>query len=93
MKIDAGLVRGVNADPRRRAVVVGLIHFALEAGCQVIAEGIETLAERRTVTDLGVTLGQGFLLGMPVDAEAAIAIQLDDLEASPTPGPVLRLVV
>ena len=70
VKIDAGLVHGVDADPSRRAVVVGLIHFAAEAGCQVIAEGIETQAERATVTELGVTLGQGYLLAIPAPAEA-----------------------
>jgi EAL domain-containing protein (putative c-di-GMP-specific phosphodiesterase class I) len=68
VKIDAGLVRGVDADPSRRAVVVGLIHFAAEAGCQVIAEGIETAAERATVAELGVTLGQGYLLARPAPA-------------------------
>jgi EAL domain-containing protein (putative c-di-GMP-specific phosphodiesterase class I)/CHASE3 domain sensor protein len=69
VKIDASLVRGVDADPSRRAVVVGLIHFAAEAGCEVIAEGIETEAERATVAELGVTLGQGYLLGRPAAAE------------------------
>lgn len=70
VKIDAGLVRGVDADPRRRAVVVGLIHYAAEAGCLVIAEGIETDAERQTVIELGVHLGQGFLLARPAVAES-----------------------
>ncbi len=65
VKIDIGLVRGVDADPSRRAVVVGLIHFAAETGCELIAEGIETPAERATVSELGVTLGQGYLLARP----------------------------
>jgi len=69
VKIDICLVRGVDADPSRRAVVVGLVHFAAEAGCSVIAEGIETQAERATVTELGVTLGQGYLLAKPAPAE------------------------
>jgi EAL domain-containing protein (putative c-di-GMP-specific phosphodiesterase class I) len=69
VKIDVSLVRGVDADPSRRAVVVGLIHFAAEAGCEVLAEGVETEAERATVAELGVTLGQGYLLGRPAVAE------------------------
>jgi EAL domain-containing protein (putative c-di-GMP-specific phosphodiesterase class I) len=68
VKVDVSLVRGVDADPSRRAVVVGLIHFAAEAGCQVIAEGIETEAERATVAELGVTFGQGYLLARPAPA-------------------------
>lgn len=65
VKVDAGLVRGVNADVARQAVVVGLLHFASTAGCQVIAEGVETDAEYATLKSLGVTLGQGYLFGRP----------------------------
>ena len=68
VKIDIGLVRGVDADPSRRAVVAGLVHFAAQAGCQVLAEGIETQAELATVIELGVTLGQGYVLAKPADA-------------------------
>ena len=69
VKIDASLVRGVDTDLSRQAVVAGILHFATAAQCQVIAEGIETDAELATVTELGVTLGQGYLLGRPAPAE------------------------
>lgn len=69
VKIDIGLVRGVDADPSRRAVVAALIHFAAESGCQAIAEGIETEAELATLEDLGVTLGQGYLLARPAPVD------------------------
>lgn len=75
VKIDIGLVRGVDTDPSRRAVVVGLVHFAAEAGCQVLAEGIETEEERLTVAELGVTLGQGYLLARPAPAAAWHLVQ------------------
>jgi EAL domain-containing protein (putative c-di-GMP-specific phosphodiesterase class I) len=68
VKIDASLIRGVDTDLSRAALVVGLVHFAAAAGCQVIAEGIETEAEGATVAGLGVLLGQGFLLGRPAEA-------------------------
>lgn len=70
VKIDASLVRGVDQDLSRAALVVGLVHFAAAAGSQVIAEGIETDAEKATVASLGVTLGQGYLLGRPAAVEA-----------------------
>jgi EAL domain-containing protein (putative c-di-GMP-specific phosphodiesterase class I) len=73
VKIDIGLVRGVDADPGRRAVVAALIHFAAESGCQVIAEGIETEAELATLEDLDVTLGQGYLLARPAPVDEWIA--------------------
>jgi EAL domain-containing protein (putative c-di-GMP-specific phosphodiesterase class I) len=65
VKIDAGLVRGVDSDVSRQAVVAGILHFASTAGCEVIAEGIETDAELATLAELGVSLGQGYLLGRP----------------------------
>lgn len=70
VKIDASLIRGVDTDVRRQALVVGLVHFAAAAGCVVIAEGIETEAELKTVAELGIRLGQGFLLARPAAAEA-----------------------
>jgi EAL domain-containing protein (putative c-di-GMP-specific phosphodiesterase class I) len=69
LKIDAGLVRGVHQDVGRQAVVAGLVHFAASAGCQVIAEGIETDAELAMVRSLGVKLGQGYLLARPAPVE------------------------
>jgi PAS domain S-box-containing protein len=69
LKIDIGLVRGVHEDLGRQAVVAGLVHFAAASGCQVIAEGIETDAELATVRNLGVTLGQGYLLARPAGVE------------------------
>ena len=69
VKVDASLIRGVDSDLSRAALVVGLVHFAAAAGCLVVAEGIETEAEKSAVADLGVTLGQGYLLGRPAAAE------------------------
>jgi len=69
VKIDAGLIRGVNADVSRQALVAGLVHFAAVAGAVVIAEGVETEAERATVHALGVTLAQGFLLARPAPVD------------------------
>ena len=91
VKIDICLVRGVDADPSRRAVVVGLVHFAAEAGCSVIAEGIETQAERATVTELGVTLGQGYLLARPAPAATwHVATQQGDAPLRSLPHVVRR---
>jgi PAS domain S-box-containing protein len=70
VKLDAGLVRGVDDDVSRQAVVAGILHFATAAGCLVIAEGIETQHELATLTDLGVPLGQGYLLARPAPVEA-----------------------
>jgi EAL domain-containing protein (putative c-di-GMP-specific phosphodiesterase class I) len=68
VKIDAGLVRGVDTDVGRQAVVAGILHFAAAVSCQVIAEGVENETELAIVMKLGVTFGQGSYLGRPAPA-------------------------
>jgi PAS domain S-box-containing protein len=65
VKLDRGLVTGINADPIRQALVAGMLHFATSIGLEIIAEGVETEAERLTLQELGVALGQGFLFARP----------------------------
>lgn len=72
VKVDAGLIRDLDTDLARQAVVVGLVHFAAKAGCEVIAEGIETEAERATAYALGVTQGQGYLIARPAPVAAFV---------------------
>jgi len=47
-----------------------MAHFAVSTGCTLIAEGIETAAERDAVRRLGVKAGQGYLLGRPAPVAA-----------------------
>jgi EAL domain-containing protein (putative c-di-GMP-specific phosphodiesterase class I) len=68
LKIDIGFVRGVDMDLTRQALIAGLRHFALATNCLLIAEGVETEAQRNTLRTLGLHLGQGFLLGRPAEA-------------------------
>lgn len=65
IKLDRTLIAGIDGDPVRRGLVAGLAHFAASAGAALIAEGIETEAERAALSALGVDLGQGYLLGKP----------------------------
>jgi PAS domain S-box-containing protein len=65
VKLDISLVRRVNAHLGRQAMVVGMRHFSLTVGCRLIAEGVETVEEARTLTALGVEFGQGYLFGHP----------------------------
>ena len=70
VKLDIAMVRGIDADPARQALVAGMEYFATRTNATLIAEGIETAHERRTLAQLGVTLGQGYLLGKPAEAGA-----------------------
>jgi EAL domain-containing protein (putative c-di-GMP-specific phosphodiesterase class I) len=65
VKLDIEWVRGIDRDPVRRSLVSGLAYFAQATGSELIAEGIESEEERVALMELGVTLGQGFLLGRP----------------------------
>jgi EAL domain-containing protein (putative c-di-GMP-specific phosphodiesterase class I) len=69
VKLDVALVRGVDADPVRRALIAGMVSFARDAGCVLLAEGIETDSELAALRALGVSLGQGYLLGRPMRIE------------------------
>jgi EAL domain-containing protein (putative c-di-GMP-specific phosphodiesterase class I) len=65
VKLDIEWVHGIARDPVRRALVSGLVYFASETGCELIAEGIETDEELAALRDLGIQLGQGFFLARP----------------------------
>jgi PAS domain S-box-containing protein len=71
VKLDISLVRGVNVDLGRQALVVAMRYFARTAGCRLVAEGVETEDEARSLTQLGVEFGQGFWFGSPEPAPAA----------------------
>jgi EAL domain-containing protein (putative c-di-GMP-specific phosphodiesterase class I) len=65
LKLDISLVRGVHSDLTRQAMIAGLVRFAEQTQCAVIAEGIEQRADLDILRDLGVAYGQGYLLGRP----------------------------
>jgi EAL domain-containing protein (putative c-di-GMP-specific phosphodiesterase class I)/DNA-binding response OmpR family regulator len=79
VKLDIGLVRSIETDTARQALIAGMAYFAVKTGCVLVAEGIETPAERGALRALAVQLGQGYLLGRPSSAEdnaAAAPIRL-----------------
>lgn len=69
VKLDMSIVRGIERSPGQSAMARALVRFAEDTGAAVMAEGVETEAERAHLLDLGVGYGQGFLLGRPVPAE------------------------
>lgn len=77
IKLDMSLTRGVDEDPARRALASALIFFTRETGASIVAEGIETPTELSTLKILGVNRGQGYLLGRPIDLDAASRLVAD----------------
>lgn len=73
IKIDREIVRGIG-DKRgdaKQALVEAFVSFGRRIGAELVAEGIETRRELIMLRSLGVTYGQGFLLGRPAPEPAA----------------------
>lgn len=65
VKLDMGLVRGVDRQPLRRKLIRSIAELCRGLGILVLAEGVETEAEREALTEAGCDLLQGFLFGRP----------------------------
>jgi EAL domain-containing protein (putative c-di-GMP-specific phosphodiesterase class I) len=65
VKYDMSLVRGVDSSPTRRKVISSMTALFAEMEMQVVAEGVETPAERDALIALGVDLLQGYLFAKP----------------------------
>lgn len=62
-----GLIRGIDADPARQALIAGMGYFALKRKVRLIAERIETAEKLAALRALAVPYGQAYLLGRDQD--------------------------
>ncbi len=65
IKLDRTLVTEVDTDPMKRALASAIVTFTSQAKVGLVAEGVETEGELRTLTELGVPFGQGYFLARP----------------------------
>lgn len=65
LKVDRSLIQGLHLDIAKRALLGALGSLEKELGAQVVAEGIETVEELQALRELGIPLGQGYLLARP----------------------------
>lgn len=65
IKLDRSLIAGIHDNTGQRALGAAMVKFAKQTGATIVAEGIETHTELDAVTTLGMTAGQGYLLGRP----------------------------
>jgi diguanylate cyclase (GGDEF)-like protein len=76
IKLDRSLIEGVHSDSAKSALVEFFVMFARRVGAGVCTEGIETLDELRTLINLGVSYGQGYLLGRPSEPWCEVSPEL-----------------
>ncbi|QPG05497.1 EAL domain-containing protein [Salinimonas marina] len=69
IKLDLSLASNIHLDPKRQALVTGLLAFARSFNCEVVAEGVETAQEFQALKALGVTFFQGWFFSRPVKFE------------------------
>jgi diguanylate cyclase (GGDEF)-like protein/PAS domain S-box-containing protein len=69
LKIDMSFVRHLRAGSKEAAVIRAIVLLGTSLGKQVIAEGVETLAQMELLRDLGCDLGQGYYMARPLPAD------------------------
>ncbi len=65
IKLDMKLIRGINSDQLKYALVKGMVELSKTSRINLIAEGIETGEELETLIRLGVQYGQGYYIQRP----------------------------
>ena len=72
VKLDMSLVRGIDGTPTKQKVVSSMAHLCDDLGMHVVAEGIETHAERDALRATGCELLQGYLFAKPESSPPAV---------------------
>jgi PAS domain S-box-containing protein/diguanylate cyclase (GGDEF)-like protein len=70
IKIDRGFVQSMAESATKRIIVEAVVRLGQELGAEVVAEGIETEAERAMLCDIGCPYGQGYLFSRPLSPQA-----------------------
>ena len=65
VKLDMSLIRDLDRHSNKRRIVTAITSMCRELGSRVIAEGVETHAERSACIDAGIELLQGYLFAKP----------------------------
>ena len=70
LKIDQSFVADVTTDDHDAAIARTIVTLGHSLGLQVIAEGVETVAQRDFLVSIGCNIFQGYLYSVPLSANA-----------------------
>ena len=65
VKVDMSLIRGIDMSPMKQKLLGSIVGLCRDLGIEIIAEGVETPAERDAVVRVGGDLCQGYLFARP----------------------------
>ena len=73
VKVDISIIRNIDTNADKQQFLTGLVTYAKPRSIQVLAEGVETMAELQKVLELGVDLLQGYGCARPAPVPGPIA--------------------
>jgi len=79
IKLDLNLVRDIDKDEIKQLLCKALVDFGENAGIKLIAEGIETEEELKTLIKFKVDFGQGYFLSIPQEIFESIASKKEEM--------------
>jgi diguanylate cyclase (GGDEF)-like protein len=87
VKIDRGFIANIGHDPTNRAIVVAIMNLAHNLGLAVVAEGVETQAQRDEVGSTDCEYAQGHYYAVPMPASEIGAMIGAQLGSRPSLAP------
>ena len=76
IKIDKSFISKIEDSATQRAIVKAILDLATALDMRAVAEGIETVAQRDLLLQMGCTYAQGYWFSHPVAADSATAMLL-----------------
>lgn len=83
LKIDRSFVANCNTDRMNAGLCQTIIELAHRLGSKVVAEGVETAAELRTLHAMGCDMGQGYLFARPMPRDHFLRLLRERGQKSP----------
>ena len=85
VKLDRSMIADVDANPRAAAIARSIVALANSLGLSVIAEGVETSAQREFLEQSGCLMYQGYLFSRPL-----LLAEFEHLLARPLDSSILQ---